>query len=284
MKTGRLLHWVALGALVLGVCAMLPHSAYAGGPEGTAPAAKPAAAAPAAPSGGSSSSFTWTGFYVGANLGYGWGNGDAFVNPLPTAAVFVNLLPQTLHTDPRGVVGGGQVGYNHQHGFFVLGVETDLQGTGMRGTKFVTPIVQNNGTPFPGAGFVTAHETTSWLGTLRGRVGVAPWTKVLLYGTGGLAYGHVDYGATTDFIPVGTETYPVTFNRTKAGWIGGGGGEVSIHPRVSIKAEYLHYDLGSESMTANPIPPFPPAAPPFQVAYRWQTTGNVVRGGINFHF
>ena len=189
-------------------------------------------------------------------------------------------MPQTLHPDPSGVVGGGQVGYNHQHGIFVLGVETDMAGAGMNGRRFVTPITQNNGTPFPGTGFVTAHQTTSWLGTLRGRVGVAAWPKVLLYGTGGLAYGHVDYGAATDFRPVGTELYATTFNRTKTGWIGGGGAEVSVHPRVSIKAEYLHYDLGSESVIVNPSL----TLPPFQVGYRWETTGNVVRGGINFHF
>jgi outer membrane immunogenic protein len=108
---------------------------------------------------------------------------------------------------------------------------------------------------------------------------------VLVYGTGGLAYGHVDYGATSDFRPTGTEHYDAVFNRTKAGWTGGGGAEFSVHPRVSIKAEYLHYDLGSESFTANPSIAFPPPPfPQFQVAYRWETSGNIFRGGINFHF
>src|SRR5262245_32622239 len=58
--------------------------------------------------------YSWTGFYVGGNIGYGWGNGDTDFIPLPTAAGFVNLAPTTLSTDPKGVIGGIQVGYNWQ--------------------------------------------------------------------------------------------------------------------------------------------------------------------------
>src|SRR5207247_10903781 len=71
--------------------------------------------------------YNWTGFYVGGNVGYGWGNGDTFFNPLPSAAIFVNLLPQILSPDHKGVLGGVQAGYNWQNGRFVLGVGAEIQ-------------------------------------------------------------------------------------------------------------------------------------------------------------
>jgi outer membrane immunogenic protein len=132
----------------------------------------PEPALPAPPPPPSSSGYSWTGFYVGVNIGYGSGSDDTFVNPLPTAVQFVNLKPQTLSPDPSGIMGGGQAGYNWQHGHFVLGAEFDIQASGMDGTKTVTPIIQNNGTPFPGAGFVSAHQDTNWVASLRPRLGV----------------------------------------------------------------------------------------------------------------
>ena len=68
----------------------------------------------------SNPSYNWTGFYIGGNVGYGWGNADTFFNPLPSAVAFVNLAPTTLGLDPQGVVGGVQAGYNWQAGKFVL--------------------------------------------------------------------------------------------------------------------------------------------------------------------
>jgi len=146
-------------------------SDQAGGPAVVAYAAKaPATAtsttsAPAPPAGGSS--ITFKGFYVGAHVGHGAGTADTNFSPLPTAATFVNLAPQTLHPDPGGFVGGGQVWINWQIRHFVIGAEWDISGTNMHGTQTLTPITQNNGTPFPGAGFVSAHQDTSWYSTIR---------------------------------------------------------------------------------------------------------------------
>src|ERR1700682_5609746 len=56
--------------------------------------------------------FTWTGFYAGINGCYGWGNGDTHFQPLPDPVTFFDLEPITLHPDPDGFVGGGQLGYN----------------------------------------------------------------------------------------------------------------------------------------------------------------------------
>lgn len=239
-----------------------------------------AAKAPAPKPHSSPSSFSWTGVYVGAHFGYGKGNADTSVTPLPSAAIFINLLPQTLHPDPSGAFGGGQFGANLQRGRLVIGAEFDISGSGMDGTTTVTPIIQNNNTPFPGAGFLTAHQDTTWLATLQPRVGIALVPRFLVYGTGGLALAHVNSSATTDFRPVGTETYPASFSKTKKGWIAGVGAEIALTHRWSVKGEYLHYDLGSESITANPVPPLPP----FQIAYSWATTANLARFGINFKF
>jgi outer membrane immunogenic protein len=242
------------------------------------------APAPAPPP--SASGFSWTGPYVGVTFGYASANAATFVNPLPTAAVFVNLAPQTLSQDPTGLLGGGELGYNWQRGHFVLGPEADISAAGIDGTKTVAPITQNNGTPFPGAGnHITVNQRTDALSTVRGRLGFTLGSRVLVYGTGGLAIGHVGYTANTDFRPVGTEQYIAAFSKTKTGWTGGGGVEFAVGKGFTARAEYLHYNLGSQSFTANPSIPFPPSAPPFQVAYTWNdATANVVRFGFGFKF
>ncbi|MFO1108620.1 MAG: outer membrane protein [Bradyrhizobium sp.] len=224
--------------------------------------------------------YNWTGFYIGGNVGYAWGNADTFFNPLPSAAIFVNLLPQTLSPDPKGVLGGVQAGYNWQAGKFVLGVEADIQAADINGDVRVTPIIQNNGTPFPGAGFLSAHQRIDWFGTVRARAGVTATDRLLLYVTGGLAYGDVNYAAQTDFRPGGTTLYAANFTKTKVGWTVGAGAEWAFASNWSAKVEYLYIDLGNESTTVNPVP----ALPPFQVAYSWKTQEQVARVGLNYKF
>jgi len=308
MKLFSLARWATLAALVLTIGSGFSRSAFGQtqtaqvkGQEqllakadaaplaaiSVAPVtAAPANSAPVPPP--PSSSFSWTGFYVGVNVGHGSSDGDTFVNPLPTAAIFVNLLPQTLNLDPSGSLGGGQIGYNHQFGHFVVGVEADIDAAGIQETTLVTPIIQNNHTPFPGTppgNDITVHQNTDVISTVRPRFGFA-FGHLLLYGTGGLAIAHIGYTANTDFHPVGTEQYPANFSKTQKGWAAGGGAEVAIGGGFSLKGEYLRYDVGSQqSFTANPVPAFPPSAPPFQIAYTWHTSSaQLFRFGANYRF
>jgi outer membrane immunogenic protein len=221
----------------------------------------------------------WSGFHVGFNIGFGSGSGNTFVNPLPSPAIFINLLPQTLHPDPGGVTGGGVAGLSWQRKAFVFGFEGDVSATNIGGTKTITPIIQNNGTPFPGAGFVSAHEDIPWMITLRPRAGFG-FSRLLVYGTGGVAFARVDHVGDTDFRPADIAQYLATPNKTQTGWTAGAGAEVGFAKHWGVKGEYLRYDLGKVSVTANPQI----SLPPFQVAYTWQTTGNIVRFGVNYHF
>ena len=225
------------------------------------------------------SSYNWSGFYIGGHVGYSWGRADTTFDPLPTPAQFVNLAPTTLSPDPKGFRGGVQGGYNWQSGHAVGGFEADLSFSNMNGTARLTPIRQNNGTPFPGAGFLIAGQKTRWTSTYRGRAGVA-FSRVLLYGTAGVAIGNARYTADSDFRPVGTEHYPANFNDTRAGFVGGGGAEFGITKHFSVKAEYLYYDLGRAQTTINPALPLPP----FQVHYYWETKAHNLNAGFNIRF
>jgi outer membrane immunogenic protein len=229
--------------------------------------------------------FNWTGFYVGGNGGYAWGNGDTDFDPLPDPTTFALLRPTTLNPDPSGFIGGGQVGYNWQwNKWLVLGLETDFQGTDIEGHEIDSPIIENNGTAHVPPGFLASHERLQWFGTGRGRIGFVPVCRLMIYATGGVAYGNVDYSANTNFGKGGFSTYPTNFTETKAGWTVGGGLEYAISNHWSVRAEYLYYDLGDEDRTANQLTAGVPQGPPFFVHYNFDTTGNIVRGGLNFKF
>ncbi len=228
----------------------------------------------------SNSEMSWTRPYIGLNFGYAVGRTSTRFDPLPDAATFINLAPTTLHPDPKGVVGGGQIGIGHQLGSWVLGVEADWSGSGMSESKTLTPIPQDDGTPYPGTGFLTTHQDIRWFGTVRPRLGFLVTPRWLVYGTGGAAYGTVRYSANSDFRPFGTIQYPISITMQKVGWTAGGGVEHALTKRWSVKAEYLYVDLGREEQRAGPVP----ANPPYGLEYTFHANAHVVRAGLNLAF
>ena len=120
------------------------------------------------------------------------------------------------------VIGGGQAGYNRQAGRWVLGIETDLQGADISGSDNVTGPFSVVGSKHlsPAASFI-ANEKLSWLGTTRGRLGLA-FDHLLLYATGGVAYGEANVSQDHTFPAV---QYPSSASATMTGWTAGGGVE-----------------------------------------------------------
>jgi outer membrane immunogenic protein len=258
-----------LGCVVM-VCVALATNANAGPEPFSGKEMKEVA--PVAPS----CDYDWTGFYIGAHVGYGWGAGDTHFEALPTEQRFFALKTTTLDPDASGVFGGGQLGYNYQWHKLVFGAETDFSGADFDGTRTRTPITQVDGTTTEG--ILTAREKTDWFGTARLRVGYTPACRLLLYGTGGLAYGHTQYFANTDFL--NGVFYAARADETNLGWTAGGGAEFALSHHWSIKAEYLYYDLGSQHFTGLDST----GGTFFSVSYDAHTVAHTVNCGINFKF
>jgi outer membrane immunogenic protein len=231
---------------------------------------------------GSTSDYTFRGFYVGANVGGTWMNGDTGFTPLPDVPTFFSLKPTTLSPDPSGFMGGGQAGYNWvADNSFMFGLETDMQGASLDGTQTVTPIIQSDGSPAGAGSFLQAHSESNWLGTLRARAGFVAGERWLIYGTGGMAYGHVAWNGQTNYLAGGgCCIYAAAFDDNKVGWTAGGGIEYLVGQHWSLGAEYLYVDLGDERFAADSVPP----NPPLQVQYNVNSIFHVVRGKLNFKF
>ncbi|APF39093.1 porin family protein [Chelatococcus daeguensis] len=158
--------------------------------------------------------FTWTGFYVGVNAGYGWGE-------FSKAAGF---------DDPDGFVGGGQIGYNYQIGQFVVGLETDIQYADLKGKTAATTFANGN--------IGTGRGEVEYFGTVRARVGAA-FDRALIYVTGGLAYGETKFSGID-----ATAGLAFSKSETNVGWTLGAGLEYAFTNNITAKAEYLYVDLG----------------------------------------
>jgi outer membrane immunogenic protein len=219
--------------------------------------------------------YNWTGFYVGVNFGYGLGDSSATAEAIPFSTP--TFGEQKTKYRSNGVLGGMQSGYNIQRGILVFGAETDFSAADLSKKKSAG-LVGSDG--LPSTGHFTIVERTKWLGTLRLRVGVTPTPKLLLYGTGGGAYGNVNYNTNIDFVPLTIQEYPGTFNKWKVGWTAGAGAEYAIYEQLSLKLEYLYYDLGRTSHTADPL--F--SNPPWQMGYKIDTAAHILRFGINYRF
>lgn len=152
--------------------------------------------------------FSWTGFYVGLNGGYGWANS----NWTGSGGDF--------QVSSKGFMGGGTLGYNYQIGLMVLGIEGDVDYMDLNGTVST-------------AACASCSVKDTWLGTFRGRVGYS-FDRWLPYLTAGAAYGNV-YMAANGGSATGT----------KQGWTAGAGIEYAFLNSWSTKLEYLYTDLGT---------------------------------------
>ena len=222
---------------------------------------------------------TWCGFYVGLNGGYGWGDttgnlvansGGLFIPP----AIAGGTIPSGLGVRSEGWVAGGQAGYNWQLNQFVFGVEADIQGSGIEESVFITRAA------VPALGLVATQQRAKseldWFGTVRGRLGIA-WSSVLLYATGGFAYGGVGNSVTSSPDPF-TLVGRGSVSSTLTGWTAGAGFEWAFTPNWSFKGEYLHIDLGNATATA-----LFPATTDF-LAYRFKHEYDIARVGFNYRF
>ncbi len=218
--------------------------------------------------------FTWTGFYLGANVGFG---GDRFVYPFSAAAVGGGAaFAGNFSITSGGVLGGGQVGYNWEFpNNFLLGFETDFDGAAIRG-KLTSNAGGVVGLPFGSAAEMGSR--INYIGTVRGRVGYA-WDRFLVYGTGGFAYSQVNFSASA---AVGTGglggAISTSQNDGLTGWTAGGGFEYAITNNLTVKTEYLYVNLGTNTIANSNV---------LGVAggnLKQTTTANIVRAGLNYKF
>lgn len=183
--------------------------------------------------------FTWTGLYLGTNIGYGWGDNDPVGLAFDIANPPIGERIGRLESD--GWFAGGQIGYNFQAGSLVLGVEADIQGSDI--SAGFGPVNINGNL----VGTFAGDSTIEMFGTVRGRVGVA-FDRMLLYVTAGYAWANIDYNVTG--IDAGGNNFAIRENTLFSGYVLGGGLEWAFAPNWSMKAEYQFINLGREDFTA----------------------------------
>jgi outer membrane immunogenic protein len=162
--------------------------------------------------------FSWSGFYIGLNGGYGWGTSDWTLQGFGLS---------TGDFDVNGGVAGATLGYNLQTGNWVWGIEADVDASWIKGTD-----TASCGTP----GCETRND---WLVTGRARIGYS-WNRFMPFLTGGVAAGDIKM------------TTPVSSSdtQTQVGWTAGGGVEWAFTGAWSAKIDYLYADLGTASCDA----------------------------------
>jgi outer membrane immunogenic protein len=204
--------------------------------------------------------FTWTGFYLGGNIGAAWGSRS--ITDDTTGVTFSNS------SDAR-FIGGGQVGFNYQFGMFVLGAEADFDfGTNNsnNGAGVVTP-----------GGTIVARLNDTWITTAAARLGLA-FDHFLFYGKVGGGW----VGSNNFTLQNTTTGGVVTFgnNNSRSGFLGGVGLEYAVTNNWTVKGEYDFLSLDNRTFVV-------PVGSPFLVGDSFTTRNRNVqmfKAGFNYLF
>jgi outer membrane immunogenic protein len=193
---------------------------------------------------------TWSGFYVGAHIGGAWG--DLGVNDF-------DVYGGNFNYADNGVFGGAQLGYNIQRGSLVFGIESDL--------GYLDPSKGNLNAPYG----ITGSVNGGFYGDVTGRIGYAfgghVAAPILLYVKGGWAFYDAGLTITDTLYPSGVTKSGIE------GWTIGGGIEYQLSRAWSLKAEYLYYDFGGNTLVA----------PYDGDRFTTDLTLNTVKLGVNYH-
>jgi outer membrane immunogenic protein len=240
--------------------------------------------------------YNWTGFYIGGNVGASFGRAKTDYNVAPVTVtttgptLTVPGFAGSAMTEPSGVIGGGQIGYNWQFSpILVAGIEADIQGSGERDSITLT-------NSFTGAGLTATTVTQyaakiDWFGTVRGRIGYLFGDgAVLTYLTGGLAYGRVGVdgtSTTSGFLVFPANSFSVTHaighSQVNTGWTVGTGTEGKLLiPGWTYKIESLYVNLGSLDDTDAIVGVT--GASGGQIHTHTRFNDYIVRAGLNYQF
>ena len=208
--------------------------------------------------------YSWTGCYIGANVGAG-SDRETFTNVNP------NRLPNfDLGSEhATGAMGGGQIGCDYQVGNWVFGAQGTLDATDFKGSNHVVP--GPNDRQFPNVFDLSSR--ISWITTATARLGYAIQPQLLLYARGGAAWMRSDLNYSVTAMGI-TNTY--TGAETRTGWTAGAGLEYLMAANWSIFAEYSHMDFGSS--TLNTTLSTDPSPEPIRISHRIDT----VMLGLNY--
>jgi outer membrane immunogenic protein len=253
--------------------------------------------------------YSWTGFYVGGNIGYGWNDPDVTFNPndpvaqaLTCGGVAGGTCAPPTSFNTNGPLGGLQAGYNWQFNqYWLLGVETDFDWSRIKGAG-ASNFHLGGVPPFPSN--FQADQNVEWFGTIRGRLGFLPANNLLVYGTGGFAYGRVNENvalnagsngvggaaATNGLFSyactvAGLNCFLGSSSRTVTGWTAGAGLEYALADNITLKAEYLYINLGNGNGVNVVAQNTGAALIPSSFTASYGTVGfSVVRVGLNYKF
>ena len=230
---------------------------------------------------------SWAGPYAGLNAGYAFSADNMIQNSgsdtggggLGTG-LGNGSIPTRIHLGNDTPVFGVQGGYNWRWGMYLFGGEADIDGGGMTNHSTETHAV---------TGFVpqttTATRQLDWLLTLRARAGIIVTDPLMLYLTGGMAFGEnkngISWVCNTCAPPSSTQTATASHRSdTALGWTVGAGGEWAINPQFGIKAEYLYVDLGHSN---EPIT-YSYGAFGSSLNAKFHNADHIIRVGFNYHF
>ncbi len=212
--------------------------------------------------------FSWTGFYVGANIGGAWAN-DGFHD---------TLFGTNFNNAGSGVfIGGGQIGGNYQIGQFVIGGEWDFDWASNHNNS--------TGVIIPGVGNIVVNNNDRWITTVAARFGWAinHW---LLYGKAGGGWVGSNSLTLTN-LNTGFQVTCGSFNgfgnscsNSAGGWLLGAGFEYAFTNNWTVKAEYDYLGLGNRTFTV-------PVGSPFLVGDTFTTNNRnvqMVKVGVNYLF
>jgi outer membrane immunogenic protein len=181
--------------------------------------------------------YDWTGFHIGPNIGYAFGGDDRVgLRESEDGGPFVSegdVGTLELH----GVFGGGQLGFNVQKGHFVFGAEGDFE---------ISDVDDDLSAALEEGESASAASDVNWFGTARGRAGWA-LDKVLLYGTGGIAFADIDYRVGLNE-GLG-ESARLANDGTEVGYTLGGGVEYAVDDAWSVKLEYQYLNFGKDKIS-----------------------------------